>query len=125
MWVYTADTRWDRAFPVAAVKAIQESFPYTRAFLSLDGWGLHILASNDPIPLKDAKTLAGRLPEKAAKDFVEWGPAATPEGMFAIVLGQEVPLKTVSDLDARVPAIQDDQPINEYYFLRRNFGYYR
>jgi hypothetical protein len=65
------------------------------------------------------------LPEKAAKDFVEWGPASTPEGMFAIVLGQEVPLKTVSDLDARVPPIQDDHPINEYYFLRRNFGYYR
>ncbi len=125
IWVYTEGTRWDRAFPAAAAKAIEESFPYTRAFLTVDGWGLHILASNDPIPLKDAKTLASRLPEKAAKDFVEWGPASTPEGMFAIVLRQEIPLKTVSDLDARVPAIQDNDPINEYYFLRSNFGYYR
>jgi spermidine synthase len=125
IWIYVADTRWDHAYPAAAAKAIEDSFPYTRAFVSLDGWGVHVLASNDPITLKDAKTLATRLPQKAATDFVEWGPAKTPEEMFGLVLGQEVTLKSISDADARVPPIQDDHPINEYFFLRSAFGYYR
>ena len=125
VWVYVADTRWDRGFPAAAAKALRESFPYTRAFVSIDGWGFHLLASNDPIPVRDARALASRMPPRAAADFVEWGPAPNAEGMLGVIVGQEVEVGRIAALSPRVPPIQDDQPINEYYFLRKRFGYYR
>ena len=69
--------------------------------------------------------LAARLPAAAASDFVEWGPTATSQQQFDLVLSHEVPLEKLLAQDPRVPAMRDDQPINEYYLLRRWFHYYR
>jgi spermidine synthase len=124
VWLYTQGMLWDTAFPAAVVKALQVSFPYVRGFESLQGFGYHLLASNEPLALRDAAALASRLPAKAAADFVEWGPQPTAEAMFNEVVQKEVVVDRLAALNTRVPPIQDDQPINEY-FLLRVYGYYR
>ncbi len=98
-----------------------ESFPYVRAFLSVDDFGIHFLASREPLPMLSSSALAVRLPSAAASDFVEWGPQKNAERQFEVVLSQELTLESILAEAPHVPAIQDDQPINEYYLLRMWF----
>jgi len=109
----------DQATTAAIARALKESFVYVRAFRSVAGWGVHYLASNQPIPDRSAADLAKRLPPSAAADLVEWGPFATPEEQFAAVLKNELPIGWLINLDKNAPAMQDDRPVNEYYLLRQ------
>jgi predicted membrane-bound spermidine synthase len=108
----------DPATTAAVARALKESFPNVRAFGSVDGWGIHYLASRKPIPELSASELAKRMPPDAEADLVEWGPSSTAEQQFAAVLGKEQPIDGLIGLDPHIPAIQDDRPINEYYLLR-------
>ncbi len=108
------------AMDVAAIaRALKESFPYVRAFISIEGWGVHFMASRQPIPERSPADLAQRMPPAAAADLVEWGPFPTAEQQFAAVLKKEVPIEWVISLDRAAPAMEDDRPINEYYWLRQ------
>jgi len=49
---------------------------------------------------------------------VEWGPEATPEGQFNLLLGYEFPLSAMIAGSPHAPPLQDDRPTNEYYALR-------
>jgi spermidine synthase len=111
----------------SVVRAISESFPYVRAFVSVEHTGLHLLASTDPIPYSTASELAQRLPADAARDLTEWGPAATPEAQFQLVLGQEVSVDKLLEDGPRAPALQDDRPVNEFFLIRKvsQPGYWR
>jgi spermidine synthase len=124
VWIFTDNERENAVVPSAAAKALSAEFPHIRVFDSI-GQGLHFLASEAPLPDRDAAALAARLPQAAAADFVEWGPAETPAGMFAKVLERELDLDGVIARYPRVPPILDDHPINEYFFLRYLIGYYR
>ncbi len=106
----------------SVARALKESFPYVRAFKSVAGWGVHYLASNEPIPNRSAADLAKRMPPEAAADLVEWGPFSTPEQQFDAVLKNELPMDWIISLDKNAPALQDDRPINEYYLLRHTFA---
>jgi len=108
----------DLATTAAVARALKESFPYVRAFISLEGWGIHYLASRQPIPVWSAADLAKRMPASAAADLVEWGPFPTAEQQFAAVLKREVPIDWVIAADRDAPTMQDDRPVNEYYLLR-------
>jgi spermidine synthase len=108
----------DLATTASIARALKESFPYVRVFFSIEGWGMHFLASNQPIQKKTAAELAARLPPAAAADLVEWGPFPTPEQQFAAVLKKEVAIDWVIAADKDAPAMQDDRPVNEYYLLR-------
>jgi spermidine synthase len=99
------------------VKALRDTFPHVRAFRSVEGWGLHLLASFQPIPPTSAETLAARLPAPAVSDLLEWGPHHTAADQLAAVLSQEMRLDDI--VPPGVPALTDDRPTNEYYFLRR------
>ncbi|MGA2217816.1 MAG: hypothetical protein ABSG51_07010 [Terracidiphilus sp.] len=112
----------DAATVVSITKALVQSFPYVRAFRSFDGYGIHLLASMEPITVPASSILAARMPAAAAADFIEWGPQANPQQQFDAVLSHEVRLSDLVARDPRAPAIQDDQPINEYYRLRDWFG---
>jgi tetrahydromethanopterin S-methyltransferase subunit H len=79
----------------------------------------------EPIPVTSSSALAARMPAAAAKDFVEWGPAANAQQQFDAVLSREISLESLVAEDPQVPAIRDNQPINEYYLLRQWFGFYR
>ena len=72
MW-YPA-SQADFATAASVAKALRDSFPHVRAFFSVDDFGIHFLASMEPMPTTSAATLAARLPSAAASDFLEWGP---------------------------------------------------
>ena len=108
----------DLATTASIARALRESFPYVRAFLSLEGWGIHYLASREPILDRSAADLAKRMPPSAVADLVEWGPFPTAEQQFAAVLKNEMPIDYLISLAKDVPAMQDDRPVNEYYLLR-------
>jgi spermidine synthase len=115
----------DAATLVAVTKSLQHTFKYVRAYVSLGQFGIHYLASMQPIPQVSSAVLASRLPPAAAADFVEWGPGRTPEEQFQIVLGSEVLPDRLLQAAPNVPAIRDDRPINEYYLLRSIVPLYR
>jgi spermidine synthase len=115
----------DTATTASVTKAIMQSFPYVRAFQSYDRFGIHFLASMHPIPLTSSSALAGRLPPAAASDFTEWGPTTDPKQQFEAVLSCELALKDLIAKDPEVPTMRDDQPINEYFLLRRWFHSYK
>jgi predicted membrane-bound spermidine synthase len=104
----------------AIAKTLIQSFPYVRAYRSLDGRvGFHYLASMEPLPEIPASVLAARMPSSAISDFVEWGPEQRADKEFELVLRREVSMEDLVNEDPSVPIISDDQPINEYFLLRR------
>jgi len=110
----------DSVVQASVARALKESFPYVRAFRSVENWGLHFLASDQPIPLRTAEELVQRMPAKALKDMMEWGPQATPKAQFAVVLGREVTADQLIADAPGAPALVDDRPENEYFLLRRS-----
>ena len=115
----------DAATTASITKALMQSFPYVRAFRAYDGFGIHYLASMEPIPITSSSVLVSRMPSAAAADFVEWGPESNSQRQFDTVLSHELKLEDLVAEDPRVPAMRDDQPINEYFMLRRWFHYYK
>jgi len=101
----------------ALLRAVTESFPHVRAFRSVEGWGIHILASRAPLAGVTAEQLAGRLPPAAVADLTEWNPTWTPAAPFAAVLARELPLAGLRA--SNVAPLRDDRPLNEYFLLRR------
>jgi predicted membrane-bound spermidine synthase len=108
----------DDATAAAVAKAIQQSFPYVRAFMSFDRFGFHFLASMQPLPETPSSVLASRMPSAAVPDFLEWGPESTVESQFERVVSQERTMQQIVDRDPKIQAIRDDEPVNEYYLLR-------
>ena len=110
----------------SVARALRESFPYVRSFIAHDRglWGIHFLASQQPIANHSAAELASRMPATAAADLVEWGPYASAEQQFKALLENEVPIERIIAQAPDEPALQDDRPVNEYYLLRR-FGPWR
>ena len=112
----------DDASTAAITKALMESFPYVRAFRSYDPkYGIHFLASMHPLASETGSELASRMPARAAADFVEWGPEASAAMQFDLLLSHEVPLEQLVNEDPKVPPLSDDEPINEYFALRKMF----
>lgn len=109
----------DVATIASMARALRESFPYVRAFNSVEGWGIHFLASMTPIPHLSAAELAEKLPSDAARDMMEWGPASNPQEQFELVLSRELSLDALIQQAPNIPALQDDYPVNEYFLLRR------
>lgn len=108
----------DAVVHASVARAIQESFPYVRVFHSLNGWGYHFLASDQPIPERTPQELADRLPAAAARDLVEWGPESDAAHQLADVVKTELPISQVIAEAPETSALQDDRPVNEYYAIR-------
>ena len=102
----------------AVCRSLRESFPYVRCFVSIEDWGIHVLASMDPIEPRTAEALAVRLPAGAKKDLLEWSSSSDLTNYIHQVLSREVPVKDClnSNLNIR---ITDDHPYNEYFLLRQ------
>lgn len=123
-WQAIIDPGWDLSMQTAFAKAIRDSFPYVRVFPSLGGWGFHMLASDRPIPAWDASYLASRMPARAVADLVEWTPGHTAAEMLQAILQTEQQISRLASIRPAVGPIQDDRPINEYFFWRRMTGPY-
>lgn len=109
----------DDATLSAITKALRESFPYVRAYESIEGWGIHFFAAMQPIPSITASDMARKLPARATADLVEWKKDRTPESLFGEVLEAEQPLNDYIAPAPAVSPITDNRPINEYFLLRR------
>ena len=101
----------------AIAQSLKEVFTYVRVYRGVEGWGLHFLASMQPLPEMNVAQVEAKMPPAAKKDLAEW----TKKSLHAdleTVLGSELPFAAV--LPAR-PSIRisDDHPYNEYYLLRR------
>jgi spermidine synthase len=98
--------------------ALHDSFRYVRAFR--DRFGTHFLASETPIDIPNARALAARMPAAARSDLVEWEPSKSAASILQRVLAGEEPMRGLLPAGgSRIPALSDDRPFNEYYFLRR------
>jgi predicted membrane-bound spermidine synthase len=123
--IWYPDSTGDATTTSSFTKALLQSFPYVRAFQSYDSqFGIHYLASMEPILPASSEVLASRLPAAAAADLVEWGPETSPQKQFDLVLSKELPLERLVAEDPKANALRDDKPVNEYYGLRRylHFG---
>ncbi len=112
----------ERIVVASVAGAVGRGFAHVRVFPSVEGWGLHFIASQKPIPPWTAAELAARLPAAAVRDLLEWGPAATAAEQLGRVVGREVPFRAALEADPGAPLLTDDRPVNEYYFLRRSRG---
>jgi spermidine synthase len=113
--------RGDAVDHAAVARALQESFPYVRAFYvnPATRWGTHFLASMQPIPNWTATELAQHMPQSAAKDLIEWGPEGNAGNQFAALLNKETSVDQMIAEAPATPALQDDRPMNEYYLIRQ------
>lgn len=119
-WIPTGQGGTDDMFIVGAMlSAAKASFPYVRVFRSFGGSGLHVLASDRAIDVRDARVMASRLPAAAVADLLEWGPFSNAEEQFADVVGREMGSEEAASLVSRASPLSDDRPVNEYYMLRR------
>jgi spermidine synthase len=114
----------DDPYTTASIaKALTRSFPYIRAYRAFNGhYGIHFLASMEPIQVPSSEVLAARMPSTAASDLVEWGPESDPKKQFDLVLSHELSLEELIAESPNTPALTDDRPVNEYYILRNWFG---
>lgn len=102
----------------AVLRSLQESFPYVRCFVSIEGWGAHLLASSEPIEQLDSNQLAMHMPEEAKKDLLEWNTSRDAAAYLGCVLTNEISAPQLLNPDPGIQ-ITDDQPYNEYFLLRR------
>ncbi|MGP0018992.1 MAG: fused MFS/spermidine synthase [Candidatus Sulfotelmatobacter sp.] len=114
-WLPTGDPETMAAMALA----LRGSFPFVRVFGSVGGWGFHFVGSDRPLPNRTAGELAQRLTQRAAADFVEWGPQTSAEKQFSVLLRNEVPIDLLISQAPATPALSDEHPVNEYFALRR------
>jgi spermidine synthase len=102
----------------AVVRSITESFPNVLCFPSIQRFGLHMLASEEPIKVPDAGELAAKMPESAKKDLMEWSGAKDVPTYLQDLLVQKADVFGLLNTNPEVQ-ITDDMPFNEYFLLRQ------
>lgn len=108
----------DRATAEGVAYSICKSFPYRVSFPSVEGWGIHFLASMEPIVQQPVGQLVSRMPAGARKDLLEWAPGQDITNYVGKVALNGVPTERL--LDPKLGfEITDDDPVNEYFLLRR------
>jgi len=101
----------------AITRSLAEVFPYVRAYRSVDGTGVHYLASMTPFEPLTTEKMVSRLPASGQNDLAEWT-SKNLRSDVAAVLDSEIPLGKLLGPDPLV-AVTDDRPYNEYFLLRR------
>ena len=108
----------DRVFLTGTIlKAIRQNFKYIKIFHGIDGHGIHIIASNSPLPALTVEAYINRLPAKAKADLFELPSAMSPLQIFQKSLREADLSEFVQGPD--IPAISDDRLYNEFFVLRK------
>ena len=113
-WVPGADA----SMALAAARSVNDAFPYTRVFGPVEGSGIHLLASMEPIESLDAGQLTARMPESAKHDLLEWSDTPDVTAYLGRVVSNEIAIARFLTPDLEIQ-ITDDRPYNEYFLLRR------
>jgi spermidine synthase len=103
----------------AIVRSLQESFPYVRCFGGINGHGAHMLASMQPLQNLTTEQVAAAMPATAAHDLLEWSDSPNLVAYLNQVLTAQISPRTLLNDNPSI-RITDDQPYNEYFFLRRS-----
>ena len=103
----------------AVFRSLVNSFKFVRCFVSIGDLGVHVLASEDPIPNVSSKQIAAQLPAAAASDLLEWTPSKDVDSYVNELMSKEVRVESLLNPDPSV-RITDDHPYNEYYFVRHH-----
>lgn len=99
--------------------ALTRSFPYVLVFTA--SFGSHFIASMTPLALPNANDFVKRMPSSARRDLVEWEGHKSPQTVVRDMLNRQVALDSVlPPPGSNIPALSDDRPYNEYFFLRRS-----
>ncbi|MHB8883031.1 MAG: fused MFS/spermidine synthase [Thermodesulfovibrionales bacterium] len=102
----------------ATARSLVNSFRFVKAYRSVEGWGVHLIASDkELIGISPAK-MVSVMPPKAAADILESYPGKDLREVVGTVVERAVPMRRLLDRDRSV-VITDDRPFNEYYMLRR------
>jgi predicted membrane-bound spermidine synthase len=104
----------------AVVRSLVEVFPYVKIYPSVEGWGVHLLASTSPLETPTTEEMIRRLPVRAQKDLLEWSCKGLHSDINR-VLANEIPVSELLNPDLSI-VINDDRPYNEYFLLRRASG---
>lgn len=102
----------------AVVRSVCKSFPYVRCFSSIENWGVHFLASMQPIEQLTPEQLAARMPAAAKNDLLEWTDDKNAADYLRKVIGNELGTDKLLNSNQDI-VITDDDPLNEYFLLRR------
>jgi hypothetical protein len=78
-----------------------------------------MLASMQPLEERTPEQVASAMPAAAVRDLLEWNPSATLPAYLGQVLLRRFPMQLLVNRDPEI-RITDDQPYNEYFFLRRS-----
>ena len=109
----------ERLIAQGVVRSAYVTFPYVRCFPPLSpGVGIHILVSQEPIENLTPAQLVAKMPESAKADLLEWSPKPNPAAYLNEVVSNEIPVEQILNPNPDVK-ITDDDPLNEYYLLRR------
>jgi predicted membrane-bound spermidine synthase len=108
----------DERILVSIANELKSAFPFVRMFRSVDNWGYHFLASQEPLALIDSQEFVRRLPESAKIDLVEWSNGRAIEEYTATMLSKELDLVKFTSSPKVLP-LTDVQPANEYFLIRR------
>jgi spermidine synthase len=102
----------------AVLRSVVVSFPYVRTFPPITGIGIHALASMEPIEYLTPVQLAAKMPASAKQDLLEWAQTPDAAGYLNTVLARELPTDQILNPNPEIQ-ITDDDPLNEYFLLRR------
>ncbi len=98
----------------AVARTLMQAFPHVVAYAAIEGDGVNYLASMQPIPDISADEFVSRLPERARRDLLEWGPLPTAREMAGAILQRRL----ASADPGRGVIVSDDRPFNEYFLVR-------
>jgi hypothetical protein len=72
----------------------------------------------EPIKIPTPEQLVVHMPAAAQKDLLEWAPTGNLPSYLGLVLAREIPINKGINPNPEV-RITDDNPMNEYFLLRR------
>ena len=100
--------------------ALARSFKHVLAFKGSSTYGVQFIASEKPLTVPSAEELIARMPPAARKDLVEWEHGRSPRAEMQAILNDQIAFAPLlPPPGSHVPALSDDRPYNEYYYLRR------
>jgi len=101
-------------------KALKEEFTYVKAFISMEGFGIHLIASMSPLDELTPEDIVARLPQKASDDLIEWLPKQF-DAKIIFHLMKEVSVEYIiakgEIIYGKNFVLTDNTPYNEYYLL--------
>lgn len=108
---------------LSMLQAATNVFQHVLVFQSPDDLGMHILASQAPLPVPTPQEFVARMPPAAVRDLLEWPQiGASAEQAVTDLLKRPVEFEPFLRQTTVLP-LTDDRPVNEYYVMRQFFGW--